>query len=182
MKSFLFTILLVLAGFLNQAEAHPCDYMCSNQCLDYAYDLQRTAQDIFSQCNGAPPRYEIEMYHSDSCSSELIARVNATTNCRELGANQIVWGVKIDGVCQNITDMPMVSACEAFAAVFSGGSTKLYHSDSCSGELVAIVSPNTNCDQLSRHVTSPVWGVESRGRCENISDSDFLTACRRFKN
>ncbi len=58
----------------------------------------------------------VQIYNSDSCSKDLLAVVHSRRGCEELPANGTqAWGVKIDGVCQNITDTSVRDACLRFA-------------------------------------------------------------------
>lgn len=53
-------------------------------------------------------------YRNDSCSSELVGAADRYTSCSSL-PNKPVWGVKINGTCQDINDTNLPTACERFA-------------------------------------------------------------------
>jgi hypothetical protein len=58
--------------------------------------------------------------------------------------------------------------------VFPGGSVELYHSDSCSSELIATVSYASDCTSLK---SARAWGVKINGQCYDISDVSGDIAC-----
>lgn len=186
MKLFL-SLGVVLASLTAIAQQNPCDVMCSRECLTYAADLQRYARDVFTQCNVQPrpvpdPRRggTVEFYRSDSCNGSLVATANNTTDCSTIGSDA-VWAVKINGSCLNIIDTTLSRACYLVSAASHPNPTKLYRSDSCSGDVVGIVSPYTNCEIIGQGAGA-VWAIEKNGRCQDITDTDFVTACNRFKN
>lgn len=159
--------------------------------IRYVSDRLTSAQDILNQSlNAPPPPYRsppsnpgnssdrIEFYHSDSCSSELVMIVDAWTDCDSLGSSS-VWGVKIRGVCSDIADTSAVKACKSFKALSQPQAVKIYHSDSCSSELVAAVDRNTVCEDLRGLANA--WAIQTNGQCQDISDTDIVTACNRFK-
>lgn len=125
------------------------------------------------------------LFHSDSCSpSELLAVVGAGSDCRALGSqiSSNVWGVLIDGECRDISDTDFATACERFGhSPTGGGSTKLYHSDRCEGEVLAAIGPAADCRRIGEQVSSRVWGVKLGGHCYDVSDTDARTACERYK-
>jgi hypothetical protein len=57
------------------------------------------------------------LYRSDSCREDLIAIVDRNTDCNRLATLVAgpVWGIKKDGRCQDISDMPVLTACRSFA-------------------------------------------------------------------
>lgn len=59
------------------------------------------------------------------------------------------------------------------------GQVELFKSDSCNGDLVAIVGPSTDCSRFS--ATESVWAVRINGKCQDITDLDAVSACQRFK-
>lgn len=56
----------------------------------------------------------IEIYASDSCSSSLTAIVDYNTKCESLRGLPQAWGIKVNGQCQNISDIDIVTACERY--------------------------------------------------------------------
>jgi len=81
----------------------------------------------------------------------------------------------------NISDTDFTDACVRFQAGIYD-TVPFYHSDSCSDDLLAIVGPYSDCDLMSRYVSSSVWGVETGGQCLNISDLSFPDACREWRD
>lgn len=69
-----------------------------------------------------------------------------------------------------------------------GGSqnyVEFYHDDGqCySGNLIAKVPDGVSdlrCERLAEGVRDRVWGIKLYGDCMDISDSDFVSACKRF--
>lgn len=121
----------------------------------------------------------IFLYQSDTCSGELIANLRPGFDC-SLIAGKRVWGVRINGRCEDIHDMFGSAVCVAFKAAGSNRAIQLYNSDSCSSSLMAYVDRRTDCNELARAVTARVWGVRIDGVCNDISDTDVETACRTF--
>lgn len=148
--------------------------------LDQAESLIEQAKRGGNRPPQPPPRSNvIELYHSDSCSGGLIGIVNYRSNCDTDFRGSDAWGIKVNGRCLNIADMPASRACKAFRDMHEG-STLIYHSDSCSGGLVAAVDYNTDCRDLAG--LSDAWGIQRPGRtCENIQDMNIVQACERFR-
>lgn len=159
--------------------------------LRYVSDRLTSAEELLRQAlNGGggplppprPPQYgeAVELYHSDSCSGSEIAMVSSLTNCdlfEQTGS--AAWAVKVGNKCHNINDTAPALACRAFKSAASPYAVKIYHSDSCSGNLTAVVDYRTRCEDLRG--LPDAWGIEANGRCENISDIDIVQACERFK-
>ncbi len=57
--------------------------------------------------------------------------------------------------------------------------TTLYNSDSCSNDVIAFLSPTTNCSSLTS--SKRTWGVSIQGQCHDISDMSSDNACLLFK-
>jgi hypothetical protein len=106
-----------------------------------------------------------------------------SARCDELRAlgSQAVWGMKVGDRCFDLDDTTYVNACHAFEAGNGPETVTFYKSDSCSGGLAAFVGPWTDCADLSRYVRSAVWAIQIDGQCQDISDSNFVSACERFK-
>jgi hypothetical protein len=126
---------------------------------------------------------ERSFFHSDQCSSQLVSTATGATDCARLGAigSQSVWGMKSGERCYDIQDTTYLDACYAYAAGDGPDVVELYRSDTCSGALQAFVGPRTDCSALASHVSGTVWGVRINGECQDITDSDFASACARFK-
>ncbi|MEZ4815758.1 MAG: hypothetical protein R3A80_11210 [Bdellovibrionota bacterium] len=74
----------------------------------------------------------IEFYHDDGqCDlSNLIKRVRfgiSTSGCTQASQSvtQRVWGVKIDGVCSDISDIDFLVACNRYASVDKNAAQKI---------------------------------------------------------
>lgn len=125
-----------------------------------------------------PTGNTIELYRSDSCSGTLMGTASAGTRCDKFAGAGDAWGVKINGKCLNISDVPAVQACEAFKGA-ADQSAEIYSSDSCSGNPEAIVGSLSQCDKLAPGARA--WGVRVEGKCLNISDTTAAKACEAFK-
>jgi hypothetical protein len=150
----------------------------NNQCQDISdaafVDACLAFQQTTPQGGG-----NIAIYHSDNCSGSLIANVGEKTNCDSLTASSSAWGVKANGVCYDIVDTTVSSACRAFKAANDPHATSLYKADNCSTALVAFVNQDTECEKVG--VTSSVWGIKTDNECSDITDLSFVDACERFK-
>lgn len=126
------------------------------------------------------PSNAMKLYHSDSCSSGLIGILTSYSDCESMDSgNNNVWAVEMNGSCQNISDTSPARACRALKAAQSSNAIKIYNSDSCSGSLVAYVDSRTRCEGLRG--MPDAWGVMINGQCQNIADTDIVSACQRFK-
>ncbi|MBT4791497.1 MAG: hypothetical protein HON90_07995 [Halobacteriovoraceae bacterium] len=138
--------------------------------------------------NPAGPRYNnVELYHDDGrCKSRnYIQSIGPRTSCNTLYGRKNVWGIKVNGVCENITDVDAVSACEMYKyshiPVNRVSTVQLYHDDgSCrASKLIANVDRYTNCNEMRHH--ERVWGVRVNGVCQDITDMDADRACEAYK-
>lgn len=127
-----------------------------------------------------PTQSRVQLFRSDSCSSELIGTIGPNTDCAVHFRNAArTWGISIDGICHDVADINSDRACEIFRNA-SAYDVKIYHSDTCSNELIASVNKYTDCQILSGQTRA--WGIEVNGQCTDISDTDAVTACERFKS
>ena len=123
---------------------------------------------------------KVRVYHSDSCSGELVAAIGRRTDCSNFGTSGTnAWAISINGKCHNIADMSEGDACRRFKGGMNPRSTAIYHSDSCTGDLLAVVSNRSECRDFSSSGTD-AWGVMVDGACQNISDTSIQDACLRF--
>lgn len=172
-----------------------CERYCSYDCDRLVQRLDRRVQRIANNCgyNNPTPRPRprprppvgetVKYYHNDHCNGSLLGTTRSTRDCRDLANNvrSRVWAVEINGQCHDISDTSAMAACLAFADS-SPRSVKLYHNDHCNGSLIANVNYQTNCEELGQHISTRVWGIKVNGQCEDISDTDFVSACRLYKN
>ena len=188
-KFLLATAISLMVGSIGHADVlddlDSCKYSCSQSCENLKAQLEYKLRDYQRSCgtNPAPrpPRDGgVEIYHSDSCSSNLIASVSEYTNCDALeSSGTAAWGIKINGVCHNISDMSVAKACQTFGAGSSRETIEVYHSDSCSSNLLAFFSPETNCE-AQPDTGSDAWAIKVGGVCKNISDMSLKNACVQF--
>ena len=183
MNKFFIAIVLSFCATKVFAQSN-CMNSCSQECI-------RAAQQILVNCSGATPPPVVPagktaLYHSDSCNeSDLIVNLRSGTDCSSsvLTSAQRTWGVKVRGVCSDISDEDTPKACVKYKAAGSAEATFFYHSDSCQpSELLAAVDSQTDCDKLVQVENDRVWGVvDSEGKCIDISDMDMKAACQRYK-
>lgn len=120
------------------------------------------------------------IYASDSCSSNAIAAISSNSSCENLEKNSTnAWGIKIGDTCHNIQDTSPAKACNVYKAASNPAAIEIYASDSCSSSLTAIVDYNTRCESLRG--LPQAWGIKINGQCQNISDTDIVTACERYR-
>ena len=177
-----------LVGYVD--EHSDCAALGASAAAAWGVRINGTCQDIsdtsfaaacasfHSQVSGG-----VQLFRSDSCGGDLVASVGPTTDCDALAATatSAVWGVKFGNACHDVADTNVKAACEAYKAAASPAAVPLFRSDSCaSGELVGVVDGSTNCTTFASVVTSAVWGVAIDGACNDISDTNALSACTRF--
>lgn len=130
-----------------------------------------------------PPPYQgpkIELYENDSCyDDDLIGIMNSTTDCNRFASSKRVWSIKVNGQCIDTNDTTAPNACHAFKAMGSQQAVKLYHSDTCSDSLVAVVDYTTECERFKG--LGMVWAIEIDGQCKDVSDQSAVKACQSFK-
>lgn len=190
---YIFTFFaLTLMSLPSQAglweDLNSCEWTCDFSCRELTQTVVRKARKVQRVCNFRPqpprPELSIEAWRSDTCSSSYLASFNRTTNCSEMASHvtSYVWAVKLGEVCYNTHDMPFLSACNLLKELSSPRSVKFYRSDSCSGGLMAAVSPRTDCNEFSQLTNTYVWAIEVNGECRNINDTSFLNACQLYKH
>jgi hypothetical protein len=122
----------------------------------------------------------VRIFHSDSCKGELIGAIGRRSDCSVFNSSGTsAWGISIDGTCHNIADMSDADACRRFKGGITQRSVAIYHSDSCNGDLLAVVSSHASCQEFSSSGTD-AWGVKVDGVCQNITDTSIQDACLRF--
>lgn len=136
-------------------------------------------QSLNQYPNPPPQEKNVELFQSDSCSGDLVAFINSTTDCSRLSGTESVWGIRANGRCYDVADTSLTMSCHAFKAANSQRAVRLYRSDSCNESLVAAIDKNTNCDSLAG--LDSVWAVQVNNQCQDVSDIDVVTACKRFK-
>ncbi|WP_374030500.1 hypothetical protein [Bdellovibrio bacteriovorus] len=63
---------------------------------------------------GASTPGAVKIFNSDSCSGNMVAAVDYSTNCELLRGLPSAWGIEVNGRCENISDLDIVSACERY--------------------------------------------------------------------
>ena len=81
------------------------------QCMDISDISSIKACELFK---GASTTSGVKIYHSDRCSSDLLAIVSYATDCQTLAGLPAAWGIESNGQCTDISDMSAVAACERF--------------------------------------------------------------------
>jgi hypothetical protein len=116
---------------------------------------------------------------SDVCAdSSIVSRINAGSDCNTLGTDVAVWSVRVNGICQDISDTNARAACTTNVPAKVGELRTLIYgrSDSCDpNTVVASVTAATDCSTLS--ATESAWSVRVNGVCTDISDTNVRAAC-----
>ncbi|AFY01987.1 hypothetical protein [Bdellovibrio bacteriovorus] len=63
---------------------------------------------------GASTPGTVKIFNSDSCSGNMVAAVDYNTRCESLRGLPAAWGIEVNGRCENISDLDIVSACERY--------------------------------------------------------------------
>lgn len=116
---------------------------------------------------------------SDSCDTGAVAAiVNERTRCETLSSSESAWSIKVNEICQNISDTNVQAACKGIQA--AQAKNVLYgRSDSCDiNSVVSVVNNRTNCNIFG---DESVWSIKIDGKCENISDTTAIKACRAIQ-
>lgn len=161
----------------------------AKQRLQYISDRLESAENLLRDSLGGggggrpipppPGGGSVEFYRSDSCSGSMIGAVGANTRCDKFAGANDVWAIKVAGKCINIPDTSATIACESFKGAADPSAVEIYSSDSCSGNPHAIVSSNSDCENLPQN--SNAWGVKVAGNCVNIADTSTAKACEAYK-
>lgn len=181
-------------------ELDQCRYQCSQRCVRTARRLRRQAREILDLCVGNPgpgpgpgptpnpyppaptPGYGyVQVHKSDSCNGSLVATIGPETRCNQFSnSGSDAWAISIDGQCKDISDISLGKACRMFKN-YSPYAAKVYKSDSCGSSLIAIMGPETSCNEFDNY-GSDAWAIEINGQCTDISDTSVRKACNRFKH
>ncbi|AZZ35399.1 hypothetical protein CIK05_00810 [Bdellovibrio sp. qaytius] len=122
----------------------------------------------------------VKVYKSDNCTDSLSGIFSTFSNCESLPNNgNNAWAIMVGNKCQDIADTSLTMSCRAFKAINSQRAVKLFHSDTCNESMVAAIDQNTNCETLLG--LENVWAIQTNGQCQDVSDIDVVTACKRFK-
>ena len=135
--------------------------------------VDTTAPRACSQVQASGPN--VVYGRSDSCAlDKAIGAVHPETNCQLFSSTDAAWSIKVDGVCENISDTNARRAC---AQVQSYGPDVVYgRSDSCAQDkAIGAVHYTTDCNQFSD--SEAAWSIKVDGVCENISDTNARRAC-----
>lgn len=83
----------------------------NGQCKDLSDTSPRLACRSLRGVLSTP---NVEIYKSDRCDGSLVAIVDRYTQCQSLAGMADAWAIKVNGQCQDISDMNIVTACERF--------------------------------------------------------------------
>lgn len=139
-------------------------------------------QSLNTPTNPSPsPSQNVELFRSDSCRDSLVGLVNPGTDCSRFSTSDSVWGIRVNGVCQDIDDTNAQNACRTFQNAGNTEAIKVYKSDSCRDSLVAIYSTYTNCDAIDNSSGNNAWAIMVGNQCQDIADTSLKMSCRAFK-
>lgn len=138
-----------------------------------------------------PVNPSVQMYTDDHCTNALLD-IDAQTNCQGWGMvlnGMQVWSARAEGRCRNIADRAYsAQLCEQFQTAGreiqyrqqQPDAVELFADDSCTNA-VTYVQRGDNCGALNMLFgDSQVWSIRFRGRCENIPDTNFPSACQNY--
>lgn len=148
----------------------------NGKCMD---TLDMSAAQACQTFKDAANPNTLRLFKSDSCNGSLSAVVSTQTNCESLASDNSAWAVSIGGQCKDLADMSPKMACRSLRGAASANNVEIYKSDSCNGALVAIVDRYTQCQSLQG--LPAAWAIKVNGQCQDISDTDIVSACDRFK-
>jgi len=133
----------------------------------------------------------VRLFSDDNCSREVL-NLDHETDCgawMTVLGNAKVWSVSVDGRCLNIPDVSFSQqTCDKYRRgaqatrrpVVDRDAIELFTDDNCT-KLITSVQRGDRCDDLTELFGSlNVWSIKFRGRCENISDLNFSTACQKY--
>ena len=83
----------------------------AGKCMDPSDMSPRMACNSF---RGSLSNPNVEIYKSDRCTDSLTAIIDRYTDCSTLKNLPSAWAIKINGVCQDISDADIVTACNRF--------------------------------------------------------------------
>lgn len=163
-------------------EETDCD-MLSSSASSWSVKVNGVCQNtsdtnVRSACRGIQSQNARNVIYgqSDTCdSSKVVAVVGRRTQCESL-SNESSWSIKINGVCQNISDTTAVSACKGIQ--YSAAPNVIFgQSDTCDmTKAIVAVTRRTDCSSL-RDGKQSSWSVKLNGVCKNISDTNVTQAC-----
>lgn len=131
--------------------------------------------------NPPQPSGQVELFKSDSCNGDLVGIVGPATDCSRFSTTESVWGVRINGKCQDISDTNSQNACRIYQNAANPEAVKVYKSDSCRDSLVGIFSSYTNCETLEDSSGNSAWAIMVGEQCKDIADTSLKLSCRAFK-
>lgn len=112
---------------------------------------------------------------SDSCSPrDIILSVGNYSNCKDYaGLRKDASSIKINGVCQNITDTSVEKACNEIQ--LKRGLDAIYSGDNdCFKDNATVFLNNlTNCQKLEGSASS----LKLNGKCQELSKTSLKNAC-----
>lgn len=85
--------------------------MAGGRCQDIADTTLTLSCRAFKAINTP---HAVKLYHSDTCRESMVAAVDQNTNCDSLNGLENVWAIQINGQCQDVVDLDVVTACKRF--------------------------------------------------------------------
>lgn len=85
--------------------------MIGNKCQDISDTNLIMSCHAFKAVNSSRA---VKLYHSDSCRDSLVAAIDHNTACESLTGLENVWAIQINGQCQDVADLDVVTACKRF--------------------------------------------------------------------
>lgn len=134
----------------------------------------------------------VQLFKDDRCTNRLIEldpAVNYNAWTPVIGG-QNVWSLRVENKCIDIPDTQfnanLASRLVNDALTMRGRpdprseEIELFADDRCTNSVTTVQRGNS-CNALSTFYGSrQVWSIKFRGRCEDISDTTFATACDTY--
>lgn len=169
----------ILFNEVNAQQKERVRYISQKLALAESY-LQQSLNQYPTPPN-QPPANEtkVEMFRSDNCSDDLVGIINSSTDCSRFNGAGAVWAIRVNGKCQDVDDTNAVNACRLYQNAGQQNAIRVFKSDNCSESMVAAIDQQTQCESLVG--LDSVWAIQTNGQCQDVSDLDVVTACKRFK-
>lgn len=175
----LYIFLIILASPIALSDTWEDMKKCQNQCSLYCQGIfikgKGKIDKYLTQCGVTTPPLEIEYYRSDYCNGAPEGVFYSTSRCDKLFFNYSIYAIKVNGKCIDILDANIRDTCKRFKNGFDG--VKLYNHAYCNERLIAVVTPNTNCSEVS----GSVYGVKKKGgECQSVGGTSASRLCYHF--
>lgn len=163
------------------------------QCIDTSDTSFSQACPALSRLSANPPIRNplVSLYTDDRCSNLLI-HLDPSVNYAGLGSimgGARVWSIKVENTCIDSPDQAysdamtaklIDSAIQMRTRTPFGERVELFSDDRCSVP-VTHVQPGDQCSLMDAFFSGQrVWSIMFRGRCVDVPDTSFSSACSQY--